>query len=153
MSILLDEKHGVNPGMENCFVCNEPRGVILYGKLRGKTRQALNESGISTPDGEAPRNVVIDREPCDKCKGYMELGIILISVRDPQDEEEEANPYRTGGWVVVKEDVIRRAMNPEELVETILKQRIAFVPDDAWDMIGLPRGEEKQNDGTSTPGQ
>lgn len=41
-------------------------------------------------------------DPCDKCRDYMEQGILLISV-DPKRTQDRHNPYRTGGWVVIKE--------------------------------------------------
>jgi len=125
MSLRLSEKHGVNPAIPRCYLCGEDKNeVVLFGKLKG--------------DVEAPRNPVIDQEPCTTCKGYMEMGIILISVRD----EEGDNPYRTGGWCVVKEVALERiGIQPPELLNDILKMRSAFIPDQLWDMIGLPRGE------------
>jgi hypothetical protein len=84
--------------------------------------------------------MVIDKEPCSKCKELMEKGIILISV-DSKESPDNDNPYRTGGWIVVKEEAVRRiGIKPVELEADILKRRVAFVPDDAWDMPGLPRG-------------
>jgi len=142
--ILLDEKHGVNPGLMNCFICNEPKGLILYGQMSKSMKEAVKSTGLEVGSyGRAPDGLVIDMEPCDKCKGYMEQGIILISVRDTEDEEEMKNPYRTGGWVVVKEEVIRRIVHPAEMAEDILKKRMAFIPDEAWDMLGLPRGDKE----------
>jgi hypothetical protein len=90
-------------------------------------------------DVEAPHGKVIDKEPCAECKKWMEQGIILISVRDG---EEGDNPYRTGRWVVVKDEAIKR-FNPPEFVEEVLKKRIAFVPDQVWTMLGLPKGEKQ----------
>ena len=125
MSLRLSENHGVNPSVEQCFVCMKDKGVVLFGKLKG--------------DVEAPRTVCLDSEPCDECKKHMDMGIILISVRDG---EEGGNPYRTGGWVVVREEFVERVFNPPELVEHVLKKRMAFMPDEAWNMLGLPRGDE-----------
>lgn len=51
------------------------------------------------------------------------------------------NPYRTGGWVLVAEKFIKRVIHPPELVESMLKHRFSFVPDAAWDKLGLPRGK------------
>lgn len=126
--IRLSEQHGVNPSVEQCFTCMKDVGVLLFGKMKGDT--------------EAPTRVCLghNSEPCDECKGHMEQGIILISV-DEEKTEDMQNPWRTGGWVVVKEDFIKRVFQPEELVKDVLKRRMAFMPDDAWDLIGLPRGE------------
>lgn len=81
---------------------------------------------------------------CSDCLGHMDKGIIMVSVRDGEEERGETrNPYRTGGWVVIKEEVLDRIFNKasDEAVERIRKQRLCFVPDKVWDMIGLPRGD------------
>jgi hypothetical protein len=179
-SIKLSEKHGVNPSIEQCFVCMKDVGVVLFGKVKG--------------DQEAPRRVCFgpNSEPCDECKGYMKQGVILISVREPAERlhictdckhewlspvykaeessnisgiqspncpscdsrnvaispgevEDPKNPYRTGGWCVVREDFIKRAFQPEELVNQVLGSRMAFVGDETWDAMGLPRGGSDKN--------
>jgi hypothetical protein len=127
-SIRLSEKHGVNPSVEQCFVCLKDVGVVLFGRLEG--------------DAEAPRKVCLgpSSEPCDECKKLMKQGVILISVDEAKTEDMQ-NPWRTGGWCVVKDDFIKRVFNPPELVEHVLARRMAFMPDDAWDALGLPRGD------------
>jgi hypothetical protein len=128
MGLRLSEQHGVNPSVEQCFTCMKDVGVVLFGRMKG--------------DVEAPRKVCLghDSEPCEECKKHMEMGVILISV-DESKSEDMNNPWRTGGWVVVKEDLIKRVFKPDELVQHVLKRRMAFMPDDAWDMLGLPREE------------
>lgn len=125
MSVQLSERHGVNPSVVLCFYCNESMGVVLLGKLKG--------------DVEAPRQGVFDHTPCDTCKERMEMGVLLISVRD--GDENKDNPYRTGGWVIIKDEAIRRMIETEELVNSIIKRRVSFVPDAVWDLLGIPRGE------------
>jgi len=141
-SVTLSEKHGVNPGLENCFICNQPKGVILYGQIGNKVKKAVKSAGLEVDsDGQAPNGLILDEEPCTKCAEHMKNGVILVSVRKPSNKEEEKNPYRTGGWVVVRDEAIQRMVQPAERAESILKKRMAFVPDEAWDLIGLPRGE------------
>ena len=124
-SILLSEKHGVNPSINVCFYCDQDKNeIILPGKLKG--------------DAQAPMRSVWNLEPCDTCKGYMEKGILLISVDEAKSSDRQ-NPWCTGGWVVVTEEAVRRMVKPDELADTICKRRMAFVPDEAWDMLGLPR--------------
>lgn len=129
-SIRLSPKHGVNAAIPLCFFCGEPKNeVILAGRLKG--------------DMEAPHSAVWDRRPCDKCAGLMTQGVMLLSVRDGESGD---NPHRTGAMVVVRDDVIRRLVGPEELVEQIIKSRVCFVPDEAWDKMGLPRGAVEKED-------
>lgn len=122
----LPDKHGVNPSISQCFFCGETKNeVVLVGRLPG--------------DEQAPHQAVFDMEPCETCKGHMERGIILISVSEKLTKDRK-NPYRTGGWVVLKEEALRRMIKAPEVLEDILKRRVAFVPDEVWDKIGLPRG-------------
>lgn len=127
MSIRPSPRYGVNPAIPLCFFCNKPKNeIVLPGRLKG--------------DVEAPRNAVWDKRPCDECAKLMEIGVILISCKEPGPHGDHDNPYRTGGWCVVNDNAIRRLV-PKELADDILKARVAFVPDEAWDLIGLPRGE------------
>ena len=105
-----------------CFYCGQDNGeIVLPGRLPA--------------DAEAPRRAVWTMYPCDECKEWMVKGIILISVRVGSDEK---NPHRTGGWVVVKEEAVRRIIVPEHLAETIIVRRVAFVDDETWRAVGLP---------------
>jgi len=137
-SIVLSEKHGVNPVIPLCFFCTKPKNeIILAGKMKN--------------DMEAPRNAVWDTRPCDKCKGFMAKGIILISVDDSKSTDHQ-NPYRSGGWCVVKEDMVKRVLGKnKQLLEATLRMRVAFIVDETWDKIGLPRGEIKDGQSESVP--
>lgn len=120
--IKLSPRHGVNPSLGICYYCNKENGeVILPGRLKG--------------DVEAPRAAVWHKQPCEECAGWMAKGIILISVRDDADPSDE-NPYRTGGWSVVTEEAIRRMLD-SGLAERLCSCRYAFVPDEAWEALGL----------------
>jgi len=126
-SIRLSPKHGVNPAIPLCFYCGEKKNmVILAGKL-------------GPDDRPAPQDCGWDHEPFDRCKKWMERGVILISVRDG---EQGDNPYRTGGWVVVTDSLIRKFAKPD-MVDNILRQRVCFMPDEVWDHLGLPRDTGK----------
>ena len=133
MGIHLHSKHGVNPTMVACYYCGEPKEIMLVG---ARVKQ-FKEAGLASEDEEMNQKITIDQEPCDDCKKHMEIGIILISVKD--DETDMCNPYRTGKMVVMKEDAIKRILkdNPK-LLEHILKERRAFVPDSVWKLLGLP---------------
>ena len=103
----------------------------------------------------------------------MEQGILLISVRvgefDAIAKDQESykleklryerdhfkahyrpfipNPFRTGGWCVVKEDYIKRVVQPPELLALMLRERWSFIEDDAWNLMGLPRGDYPAKEG------
>ena len=125
MSIRLSEKHGVNPTMPRCFYCQEAKNmVMLVGRLPG--------------DREAPKDAVWDMEPCDTCKDLMQAGVICISV-DEGKTKDPKNPWRTGGWIVIKDDAIQRIFTGA-VVRQVLEQRVAFLPDEVWDAVGFPRG-------------
>jgi hypothetical protein len=121
-NLRLSPQHGVNPSVDVCFVCQQPVGVCLLGYNGG---------------AEAPRYMCSSREPCDQCKRHMQTGVILISVSEKLTTDQR-NPWRTGGWVVIKEEALTRAFHdPQE----ILRMRVAFLTDEVWDRLGLPRGD------------
>jgi len=130
--------------------------LILTGRLPG--------------DEQAPQGAIWDMEPCDKCKEYMSQGVILISVRDGEMERDESrcerekrefdklpyaqrhhgfrfmpNPYRTGGWCAVTDETIKKVFS-QQMAESVLDWRWAFVEDKAWDALRLPRGNKSNFD-------
>ena len=110
MKIRLSEKHGVNPSMEICFFCKEAKGIVLFGKLKN--------------DVEAPREVLINYEPCDKCKEKFKEGVIVVAVtteqqcknQPPITTRNDEELYPTGAYAVVKPKVF----NNEYKVGTII---------------------------------
>lgn len=125
-AITLSPKHALNPSMLICFLCQKDMGVALCGRLPG--------------DKEAPREMCLPgSDPCDACQELMKAGVIMISVDEERSKDSPQNPYRTGGWVAVRDEAVKRLIHTPEMVERILKQRVAFVPDNVWDALGLPR--------------
>lgn len=118
MSLRLHPEHGVNPTIPRCFFCGEDKNEVA---LLGNTYK-----------DQAPMHMCLDKSPCDKCKGYMQQGIILIGVRDG---EQGDNPYRTGHFCVLKEEAVQRIFKD---CDGILKSRVAFVDETTWKTIGLP---------------
>ena len=111
-------------GMNTCYFCNEPSGVLLDRRLRNTL----------------PRNVgVMNMRPCTKCEDLM--NILLISIKnDTQMQGSIPNPYRTGGWVIIKQEAIERMLDGDFL-KFALEHRFMFINDEAWDAMGLPRNE------------
>ena len=123
--INLSKEHGVNPCIPICFWCGEDKNeVALLGKLPG--------------DVAAPMKAIIDFEPCDKCKEFMEQGITLIGVTTVQPENGIPSIgddlYPSGAWSVLREEseFCQDLLNaePEERRETILKTRKCLIDDD-----------------------
>ena len=123
--IRLSPSHGVNPSLEVCFLCQKDTGTIsLMGRMRD--------------DAQAPHKMTLNKEPCDECKKLMSMGVILISTKNGESGD---NPYRTGGWCAIKEEAVQRMVSDTNVLASILKSRVAFLPDEVWDLLGLPRGE------------
>lgn len=127
-----DKRSKIGLAITRCFYCGHDKNQIIMNKI-------LSEKAAEKV--EKMHGEVIDMEPCDKCKKYMELGIILISCANNDPE------YRTGGWVVISEDGFKKLeyIMDKELYEQILKQRFCMVPDHLWNDLGLPRGVEINN--------
>jgi len=94
MSIRLHPEYGVNPTIPTCFYCGESKNeIILLGPASKKI----------TGQDEAPMHgPVFDLEPCDKCREYMNQGIILIGVDEARIHNKD-DPWRTGEFLVVSE--------------------------------------------------
>ena len=108
--ITLSPKHGVNPSMDLCFWCGQPKGIILCGRMHEK-------KGDRT-DVEAPKGMVMNLEPCDKCKENFSLGVQIIEVTDDGSKfnndltfaikaEDNKVKWPTGRFVVMKAESIK----------------------------------------------
>lgn len=125
-SIKLSPKHGLNPSLSQCFYCGGDKGeIIIPGRMKD--------------DMEAPRQAVWNMEPCDQCEHYMKQGVILIEVDEAKSTDRQ-NPYRAGGWCVVTDEAIERIITDPGLRDQVLQKRVAFLPTEVWDHIGLQRG-------------
>lgn len=106
-SIKLSKKHGVNPTMCKCFFCGEVKHIALMGQI-GDRRKG--------EDIEAPRECIMDYDPCDNCHENMQLGVTLIEVTDkqpvdgrpPLKAQNDQKVYPLGGWCVVKAEAFSR---------------------------------------------
>ena len=62
------------------------------------------------------------------------MNILLISIKN---DTQGPMPYRTGGWVIIKQEAIVDG----DFLKFALKHRFMFINDEAWDAMGLPRNE------------
>lgn len=140
-SIRLSPKYGLNPSLMKCYYCMEDYGIAIPGLLKD--------------DKQAPHEAVWETNPCGNCKEHMKRGVILISIRDgerPPPKGQTPNPYRTGSWCVVTDEAIER-MFPEGMVRAVKTSRFAFVEDQAWRLLGLPRTVDSRISRPRTGGQ
>ena len=108
--IKLSPKHGVNPSMDLCFWCGQPKDIILCGRMHEK-------KGDRT-DVEAPKGMVMNLEPCDECKENFKLGVQIVEVTDDGSRfkndlafsiraEDNKVKWPTGRFVVMKAESIK----------------------------------------------
>lgn len=109
--------------LDKCYYCMEDKDVIFSTRLRD----------ISSLHGS-----VTNMEPCKKCKEYMKEGVILVSIRDGESQEgSPPNPYRTGGWWVLKVEAVKRIFDMDF---TGKLQKFMFIEDSIADAVGLKKG-------------
>lgn len=123
--IKLSPKHGLNPTIPVCFWCGEERNeVALLGRIG---------DGRKHEDFEAPRYMVIDYEPCEKCRAKMALGVTLMEATSKPNSvakvEMQKGIYPTGRYVVIKREAARKMFaniggNDKAFVDTELFNRL-----------------------------
>lgn len=108
--IKLSPKYGVNPCIPICCWCGKEKNEIaLLGKLKG--------------DAEAPRNAVVDYEPCEECQAKFNLGVVLIEVtkNQPNDnimpiqKQDGVSLYPTFRYSVIKLDAAKKLFDTVKL--------------------------------------
>ena len=124
-SIKLSPNHGVNPTIPMCFWCGKDK---LLGKIDRK-------------DSEAPRKLIMDYEPCDKCKELFSKGVHVIGVTEkpiiegmfPIVDDGKITLYPTGSMFVATEDWTERFLKANEqegMIEEVLKKKVFIMPDE-----------------------
>lgn len=111
-SIKVSEKYGLNPSICKCFFCGADKGIALLGQIGDRRKHE---------DIEAPRECIMDYEPCDECANNMKQGVTLIEVSDTQPEDKrpplkaqgDQEVYPLGHWLVVKPEAFSRMTNQE----------------------------------------
>lgn len=99
--IKISPQYGLNATIPVCMFCGkEKKEIALLGKIGGR-----NE------DIEAPRNMILDYEPCDECKEKIGDGILVIGVeprngRNIMPIMDDLVP--TGTWCAMTEEAVIR---------------------------------------------
>ena len=139
-SIKLSPKYGVNPTMCTCFFCGkETGGIALLGHIPERDQKGR---AIPGTDAEAPRNMIMDYDPCDECEKQMNKGITIIGITDKAPDNrpaicrgESGEPlYPTGSWVVGTEEAVRGLLEPEA-AQVAINNRGMYVPEKVLDDI------------------
>lgn len=125
------ENRTLGVALTKCFYCLEGDRLILNTRLTRKP-----PSWVCNVDRH-----VVDMDPCPKCNKLMQQGIILITIdpskSDPGWEKKPIpNPYRTGGFFVIKQDALKKFL-PGSLFEYAVKSRWIFIEHTAAEQIGL----------------
>lgn len=103
------------------FVDGKKNEIALLGQLKG--------------DAEAPRNAVIDYQPCDECLANWSQGVALIRVTDkpikndmpPLTEKDGIKLYPTAQYHVIIPEAAKRLFNIDVPAGTpILMEAEAF---------------------------
>lgn len=122
--IRLHPKHGVNPTIPVCYWCGKEKNeVALLG---------------ATYKGEAPRNLVLDMEPCEDCAAKWAQGIVLFEAAPGSD-----GPEFTGRWAVIKKEAVPRLFKPQEVVDQVLAKRKALVEPEVYQKLFVPKEAEE----------
>lgn len=81
-----------------CPVCLTKDDMIVMN-------QRLSEKNAKEIEEAHNKTIGYSKEPCDKCKSYMEQGIVVIGV--DIDKSTDESIFRSGHFSVVKEEMIK----------------------------------------------
>ena len=128
MSLRLHPEHGVNPTISMCFYCKGEKGEIV---LMGRAYR-----------GKAPMQMVMDYDPCEKCREQFDRGILFIEVnRSPNQEGQpplyENGPYPTRNYWVLTAEAARRLVGDSDTGDKIMHERKALIDPETAQQIGL----------------
>jgi len=129
--------------LTKCFYCGGPGDILL-------NRRPQHPSSVV----RQAHGAVINMEPCNECKANMKLGIILIGVDDAKSDpgwnkQRIPNPYRSGLYVVVREEAFRRMIGESPARDYALQHRWMFIDEEAVTALRLREAVE-QNNATGT---
>lgn len=100
--IKISPKHGLNPTIPVCFWCGKQKNEIaLMGRMEN--------------DIEAPKNMVLDYEPCEECQSHMAMGVAVLEASDHPNTEGQPpmqkGVYPTSRFVVVTTECADKVFN------------------------------------------
>lgn len=107
-----DGKYSTGVVMSRCMYCGEHFEVL-----------GVDEINKIEYNGE-----VFSSEPCEKCKEYMESGIMICEIEDYQAANK--NPSRTGRIVIIKEEEFLKNF---DMPETEMSKRFFYMEESIFE--------------------
>ena len=115
-------RDGKYVAMTRCYFCGEADRIVLHNKFG---------------DVSEMHDKIIDMEPCNKCKGWMDQGIMLLGIEEakcepgwnkpkPGEQNFIPNPYRSGRLVVIREEAFDRLIENSEMEDEVKQGMIGF---------------------------
>ena len=131
-SIPISPKHGVNPTVPVCFWCGEMKNEIAFlGRLKG--------------DIEAPPSMILNYEPCDKCKENWAKGVALLKASKMPFTQNQVpfqgsvargdDVYVNGAVMVIKVEALKRLNLGDDITESAIKEGILLMESEVFDAI------------------
>lgn len=119
-SIKISPQHGLNPSLVICPYCREPKGIALMGRL--------------PQDREAPKEVVQDYEPCDKCKKLFAGNVLCLDTvetptfegQEPVFQDKNVTLYPTFRFMVLKKEFAQSNFNLTDDQDTMVMAHESF---------------------------
>lgn len=131
--LVLSKKHGVQPCIPLCPVCDEEKNeIVMLGAAGDELAKALGHA-----DGAMPMHAHIpgDLEPCDKCKSR---GItIYVADRGVAGKPDEVHKV-----LLVTEDYVKRLLQDSKELEAVLSRRVMGLPLEVAEPLGLMKEKE-----------
>jgi len=109
--------------LTKCFLCGGDHEIIMNTRLTPRDAAQIKEM----------HGKVVTKDPCNKCQSLMEQGVIVI-VFDEEKSDDMSNPYRTGGWFVLKVEAMERLKEildeqGKQAVQAMIDRRVGFLPE------------------------
>lgn len=127
-----DPRFGV--ALTKCYFCGKDSDIIINSLLAERVAKKVKEM----------HGKVVSMDPCRECEGFMKQGIIFLtfdpakSARD-WNKDEMPNPWRTGGFFVVRQEAVERMLGPGSMLDFALKYRYMWIEHEAAERLGFFR--------------
>lgn len=137
--------------LTKCYFCNEDNEILLA--------RTYTHNGEPLHDLAPYHGKVASMTPCNKCEGYMKQGVILLTIdaeksgpnwnKPPVGAEKGwmPNPYRTGGFFVVRDEAIKRMF--DSMADWAIKHRWMFIEHEAAEKLGFFKQENNTDESNS----